>query len=177
MSRRAALVFLATGAAAAALGAGTHWWRTEPTRIDGASAALFAASFPDAQGRPQSLSQWRGQLLVVNFWATWCPPCVDEMPDLQKVRDAYRNRGVEVIGIGIDHAAKVAAFRDRFNLSLPLLVAAAGGSDLYRALGNTGGALPYTVLIGRDGGIRERHMGRIQPDQLRRWIDSALAAA
>jgi len=175
MSRRAGLIFLATGVAAAALGAGIHWWRTEPASAADATAALFAATFPDADGRPQPLAQWRGRPLVVNFWATWCPPCVDEMPDLQKVRDSYRQRGVEVIGIGIDNAGKIAAFRDRHGLSLPLLVAAAGGSELNRALGNNSGALPYTVLIGPEGRVRERHLGRVQPEQLRRWIDSALA--
>jgi peroxiredoxin len=114
---------------------------------------------------------------VVNFWATWCPPCVDEMPDLQQVRDAYLDRGVEIIGIGIDNAAKIAAFRDQHRLTLPLLVAGAGGSELNRALGNTGGALPFTVLIGPDGRVRERHLGQIKPEQLRRWLDEALARA
>jgi peroxiredoxin len=98
------------------------------------------------------------------------------MPDLQRIRDEYRDRGVEVIGIGIDNAAKVTAFRDRLGLTLPLLVAGVGGSDLNRALGNAGGALPYTVLIGVDGRIRERHLGQVKPEQLRRWLDTALPA-
>ena len=175
MSRRASVIFLATGLVAAALGAGIHWWRTEPAPATDPAAALFAASFPDADGTMQPLAQWQGRPLVVNFWATWCPPCVEEMPDLQKVRDEYRDRGVEVIGIGIDSAGRIVAFRDRHRLSLPLLVAGAGGSELNRALGNTGSALPYTVLIGREGRLRERHLGQVRPEQLRQWIESALA--
>jgi thiol-disulfide isomerase/thioredoxin len=136
---------------------------------------LFAATFPDVEGRPQPLAQWRGQALLVNFWATWCPPCVEEMPDLQRIRDDYAGRGVEVIGIGIDNAARIAQFRDRYRISLPLLVAGVGGSDLNRALGNDGGALPYTVLVDPDGRIRERHLGQVRPEQLRRWLDAALA--
>jgi peroxiredoxin len=97
------------------------------------------------------------------------------MPDLQRVRDAYRDRGVEVIGIGIDNAAKIAAFRDKHGLTLPLLVAGVGGSDLNRALGNSGGALPFTLLIGADGRIRERHLGQVKPEQLHRWLDAALS--
>ncbi len=173
MNRRAALAVLATGAAAAGLGIAVGWWRSRPAESDtGATAQLFAASFPDADGRMQPLAQWRGQPLVVNFWATWCPPCVEEMPALQDVRDGYRGKGVEVVGIGIDNAAKIAEFRSRHGLTLPLLVAGAGGSDLNRALGNTNGALPFTVLIGADRRVRERHLGQVKPEQLRRWLDA-----
>ena len=178
MNRRGWLAVFATGVLAAGLGAALNWRRTEPLAVGAAATdAFFAAAFPDADGRPQPLSQWRGRPLVVNFWATWCPPCVEEMPDLQRIRDEYRDRGVEVIGIGIDNAAKIAAFRDKLGLTLPLLVAGVGGSDLNRALGNAGGALPYTVLIGVDGRIRERHLGQVKPAQLRRWLDAALSAA
>jgi len=177
MKRRAWLL-LATGASAAALGVAVNWWRTRPSPAGAeATAALFAATFPDVDGRAQPLSQWRGRPLLVNFWATWCPPCVEEMPDLQRVRDAYRERGVEVVGIAIDNAAKIAAFREKHRLTLPLLVAGVGGSELNRALGNAGAALPYTVLIGADGRIRERHLGQVKPEQLRRWLDAALSGS
>jgi len=175
MNRRVGLAFLATGLLAAGFGAALHGWRTSPTDPDPASlAALFAATFPDADGAAQPLAQWRGRPLVVNFWATWCPPCVDEMPDLQRVRDHYREQGVEIIGIGIDNADKIASFRDRHRISLPLLVAGAGGSDLNRALGNSSGALPFTVVIAADGTVAQRHLGRVQPEQLTRWLDAVL---
>jgi peroxiredoxin len=169
---------VAVGAGAAALGVAVNWRRTgtDPTP-PGAIDEFFAASFADADGHQQPLAQWRGRPLVVNFWATWCPPCVEEMPDLQQVRDAYRGRGVEVIGIGIDSAAKISDFRNRHRLTLPLLVAGVGGSDLNRRLGNSGGALPYTVLIGADGRLLQRHLGQVKPAQLRRWLDDALASA
>ncbi len=177
MNRRASLIMLATGAVAAGVGVAINWWRTEPSRPAVVStAALFAATFPDPDGRSQPLAQWRGRPLVVNFWATWCPPCVEEMPALQQVRNEYLGRGVEVIGIGIDSAGKIAEFRDKYRISLPLLAAGAGGSQLNRALGNDSGALPYTVLVGSDGRVRERHLGQIKPEQLRRWLDQALAA-
>jgi thiol-disulfide isomerase/thioredoxin len=178
MRRRGAVIVLATGAAAAGLGVAVNWWRTEPAAVAAlATETFFAAGFPDPDGAFQPIAQWRGLPLVVNFWATWCPPCVEEMPDLQRVRDEYRGKGIEVIGVGIDNAEKIAAFRDRHGLTLPLLVAGAGGSDLNRALGNTAGALPYTVLIGTDGRVRQRHLGQISPEQLRRWLDAALAGA
>jgi peroxiredoxin len=175
MSRRASLVIAVTGLVAAALGVSLNWWRTQPDAVAAeATAALFAATFADADGTQQPLAQWRGRPLVVNFWATWCPPCVEEMPDLQKARDEFRGRGVEVIGIGIDSAPKIAAFRERYRLTLPLLVAGSGGSDLYRALGNSGGVLPYTVLVDAEGRIRARHVGQVKPDQLRRWLEQML---
>lgn len=175
MKRRVGLAFLITGLLAAGLGAVLHYWRTLPTDPGPAStAALFAATFPDADGTAQPLAQWRGRPLVVNFWATWCPPCVDEMPDLQKVRDHYREQGIEIVGIGIDNAGKIASFRDRHRISLPLLVAGADGSDLSRALGNGSGALPFTVVIAADGTVVQRHLGRVQPEQLTRWLETAI---
>ena len=177
MRRRALFFVAAAGMLAGGIGAALNWWRMEPSpAAASATEAFFAASFPDADGVTQPLAQWRGRPLVVNFWATWCPPCVEEMPDLQRIRDAYEPRGVEVIGLGIDNAKKIAEFRDRHRLTLPLLVAGVGGSDLNRQLGNSGGALPFTVLIGADGRVRERHLGQVKPEQLRRWLDAALAS-
>jgi thiol-disulfide isomerase/thioredoxin len=163
------------GLTAAGLGAWLSARRLGPNPVaDDASAILFAQSFPDADGLPQALSQWRGQVLVINFWATWCPPCVEEMPDLQAVRDEYRGRGVEVVGIGIDNAEKIRAFRDRLKLRLPLLVAGAGGSELGQALGNRAGALPYTALVDRNGRIVQRRLGQIKPAELRKWLETQL---
>lgn len=141
-----------------------------------APARLMALALPDLEGKTQALSQWRGKVLVVNFWATWCPPCVEEMPDLQRVRDEYRARGVEIIGVGIDNAAKIREFRDRLGITLPLLVAGVGGTELGRELGNQAGVLPYTVLVATDGKIVQRKIGQVKPAELRAWLDAALSA-
>ncbi|MCS6944524.1 MAG: TlpA disulfide reductase family protein [Sutterellaceae bacterium] len=175
MTRRAR-VWLATFAIAvlaAGAGAGLALWRLQSeAAASQASATLFGLTLPDADGRPQTLAQWRGRPLVINFWATWCAPCVEEMPDLQRVRDEYHARGVEIIGLGIDTAYRIRAFRDDLGLTLPLLVAGAQGSELARALGNSAGALPYTVLIAADGRVVQRRLGRIKPEELRRWLDT-----
>ena len=145
-----AIVALLGGAAAA-------WWRVQPGPVaDEAAATLFAQRFADATGTERALSDWRGKVLVVNFWATWCAPCVEEMPDLQSVRDEYSARGVEVLGVGIDNAKNVAEFRDKLRIRFPLFVAGAGGSELAKALGNQAGVLPYTVLVSRDGRVVQR---------------------
>ncbi|GAB4474065.1 MAG: hypothetical protein OHK0044_18570 [Burkholderiaceae bacterium] len=170
------LAFVATALIAVGAGAGVAWMRTAPKPVDVGAAALFGLTFDDADGRPQSMAQWKGRPLVVNFWATWCPPCVEEMPDLQRIRDEYRVRGVEVVGIGIDSAPKIREFRDRFGITFPLLVASADGTELSRKLGNQAGALPYTVLVAHDGKVVQRRLGRVKPEELRAWLDAALSA-
>jgi thiol-disulfide isomerase/thioredoxin len=169
------LAILATAVIAAGAGAGIAWWRVTPqaSAVD-VEQTLFATTFEDADGRPQALRQWQGRPLVVNFWATWCPPCVEEMPGLQQIRDEYRAKGVEVIGVGIDNAAKIREFRDRHGITLPLLVAAVGGSELGRQLGNTAGVLPYTVLVSPDGTVVQRRIGQIRPAELRAWLQAVL---
>jgi thiol-disulfide isomerase/thioredoxin len=171
MHRRSLVVVGLVGVAAAGAGVGAAFWRTRNEARDSAAAqALFALTLADASGTPQALSQWRGRPLVVNFWAPWCAPCVEEMPDLQRVRDEYRARGLEVIGVGIDSAVRIRQFRDDHQISLPLLVGGADGSSLGDQLGNSAGVLPYTVMIGADGRVAKRKIGRIRPDELRGWL-------
>ena len=159
-----AIVALAAGAAAA-------WWRLSPAPIaDPAAAALFSQRFADAGGTERALSDWRGRVLVINFWATWCAPCVEEMPDLQTVRDEFASTGMEVLGIGIDNTKNVTAFRDKLGIRFPLFVAGAGGSELGRAMGNQSGALPFTVLVSRDGRVVQRKLGPVKPSELRLWL-------
>ena len=178
MAGRRALVFGGSVAvAAAAAGVATGIWRARVEARDASAAqALFTSTLPDAGGAQQALSQWQGRPLIVNFWAPWCAPCVEEMPDLQRARDEFQARGLEIIGVGLDSAARIRQFRDDHRITLPLLVAGAQGSSLGDQLGNAAGVLPYTVLIGADGRIRERKIGRIRPDELRRWLDALPAS-
>ncbi len=145
---------------------------TKPTAT---TAALFAQAFNDVDGRMQAISQWEGGLLVVNFWATWCAPCIEEMPDLQKVQSEYASRGVTIVGIAIDNPAAVRRFRDEQHVKLPLLLGGAAGSDLVRDLGNPSGSLPYTVLIARNGSLVKSKLGRLRSEELRLWLDAQLA--
>jgi peroxiredoxin len=144
--------------------------------VNRSAAPFFAKTFPDLDGRPEAMARWQGRLVVVNFWATWCAPCVEEMPDLQRVHDEYRERGITVVGLGIDAPAALRRFRDEHRLSLPLYAAGADGSELGRALGNASGALPYTVLVDRNGRIVQARLGQIRPAELRRWLEAQLTA-
>lgn len=148
--------------------------RYSPNAPGASAEAFFAQTFKDLDGEPQAMAQWQGQLVVVNFWATWCPPCVEEMPDLQRVHDEYRSRGVVVVGLGIDNPSSLKRFRDEHRLALPLYAAGATGSELGKALGNASGALPYTLLLDRNGRIVRARLGQIRPAELRGWLDAQL---
>jgi len=126
-----------------------------------AATALFAASFPDSAGQTQSLKQWQGKILVVNFWATWCPPCLEEMPELSQLNETYQNRNVAVIGISTDDVAKIRTFAKNSPVSYPLLAGDFEAMNLSERLGNSKGALPYTVIVRPDGTIANSYFGRI----------------
>jgi thiol-disulfide isomerase/thioredoxin len=108
---------------------------------------------------------------VCNFWATWCLPCREEIPLLMQVRSRYAANGTEVVGIGIDHAAKIQQFAREFGITYPLLVADASGLDLMRKLGNQAGGLPYTVVVDRNGAIAYRRLGLLRAAELTARLD------
>jgi thiol-disulfide isomerase/thioredoxin len=133
----------------------------------GPVAALYAQSMNDAAGAPQALAQWKGKAMVVNFWAPWCAPCVQEMPELATLAGELAGKNIGVIGIGIDSPSNIAQFAAKFKISYPLYVAGMSGTDLSRQFGNSAGGLPYTVLIGADGQVRKTYLGRIKFDELK----------
>ncbi|MDP1929452.1 MAG: TlpA disulfide reductase family protein [Thiobacillus sp.] len=132
---------------------------------------LWRFSFPDTQGRPQALSQWRGKVLVLNFWASWCAPCREEMPDFVALRAQFQPKGVEFVGLAIDNAASVTQFLQRQPVNYPILIGEGAANDLARQLGNPGGGLPYTIVLDRDGNVVLRHLGRLPRATLKAALD------
>lgn len=127
---------------------------------------LWQQSFPDAEGRPQALAQWRGKVLVLNFWASWCAPCREEMPEFDVLRTRYAPRGVEFVGIAVDQPAAVAGFLARQPVSYPILIGEGAAHSLARELGNASGALPYTLVLGHKGEVILQHLGRLPRNTL-----------
>ena len=130
------------------------------------SAPLFAASLWDTEDRPAALERYRGQPLVVNFWARWCGPCRQEIPELIQLRKAARGK-IEVIGIGLeDKPDAVKEFAKAYDMDYPLLLAKDKGIDLMRALGNTLAGLPFTLVIDREGRVISKKLGVLKKADL-----------
>lgn len=159
-----AVIALAAIAAAAA-GYGMHLWQKDRTG-DPAGEAVLAAQFDDLNGRAQPLAQWRGKVLVVNFWATWCEPCREEIPVFIRIQERYGPAGVQFVGIAIDQREKVQSFARDFGINYPVLLGRIDTIDLSRQAGNRAGALPHTVIIGRDGRIVAQHLGALKESRL-----------
>jgi peroxiredoxin len=162
-----------------ALGVGFHFggdsvdWGSTSVRGKDA-AALFGVTLPDAAGREQALAQWKGKVVVVNFWATWCVPCREEMPEFVKVQREFGDRGLQLVGVAIDEPAKVKAFAAELGLNYPALVGGYGAIELSRTLGNRLGALPFTVIIDRSGRYVHAQLGPLKEANLRAIINQLL---
>jgi peroxiredoxin len=139
---------------------------------DNATATLFSQKLPDAQGKLRELTQWRGKALIVNFWATWCEPCVQEMPELSDLQAEIASKNVQIIGIGVDTAHNVAQFAEKHTIAYPLYVSGMNGADLSRQFGNQAGGLPFTILITPGGRVKKTYLGRLKLDELRKDLRS-----
>ncbi len=144
-----------------------------PEQNQEAFTKLMQLTLPDLDGHAQAFSQWRGKVLVVNFWASWCAPCVQEMPAFSRLQERYAEQGVQFVGVGIDEVEHLRAFIRKTPVSYPLLVASLPISDT-PALQIAG--LPYTLVIARDGHIESRRLGRLDEAVLETMLQQQLTA-
>lgn len=166
--KRKITLFIFIGILFIAIGAYFSTQRPVPEAAQTAAVnRLLAQTLPDAHGELHALSAWQGKPMIVNFWATWCAPCVSEMPELSALQAELSPRGIQLLGIGIDSADNIAKFASKYKISYPLLVAGTGAIEWSRTLGNQVGGLPYTVLIGRDGQVKKTYLGRLKINELR----------
>ena len=115
------------------------------------------------------MEAFRGRPLLLNFWATWCPPCVEELPLLNRFYADHRAKGWQVVGLAIDQPSNVRQFLARLPLEFPVALGGLAGSDIGRALGNDKGGLPFSVLFGADGNILKRKIGQLTAQDLQEW--------
>ena len=182
--KRRTLILGASGLSAMAA---TGWfaWRESSRKAPGANraasvpsaakpalnpGALLEATLPDLEGRDISFRHYLGKPVVVNFWATWCAPCVEEMPELSAMAQAMPD--IQFVGIGIDTADKMRQFISKIPVSYPLLVAGHAGIALLRELGNTTGGLPFTVMFDANGSMIDTILGQVQSEDLQERVQA-----
>ena len=154
-------VFVGAVAAIAALATGVAWRQRGGARSqDG--AAVLALVLPDLDGRAQALEQWRGKVLIVNFWATWCAPCREEMPQFVAAQRKDGANGVQFVGIAVDQVDKVRDFVKEIGLNYPALIGGLGAIELSKALGNDLAALPFTIVLDREGRVAHTQLGPLK---------------
>jgi thiol-disulfide isomerase/thioredoxin len=171
---RRRLLTVGVGAAAALAGGGLAWWRLRPADpASGAAAEFWQSTFDTPTGASLAMAGFRGRPLLLNFWATWCPPCVEELPLLDAFQQQQAGRGWQVVGLAIDQPSAVRQFLARTPVRFPIGLAGLGGTELGKALGNRTGGLPFTVVFGPDGAIRQRRMGKVTRADLDQWAAAA----
>ena len=168
MNRRSLLIGGA-GAAAAVAGLGGALWQQSRTPEPQPEAGFWNLRFERPEGGELVTAGLRGQPFLLNFWATWCAPCVAEMPLLDKFHQAHRGRGWQVVGLAVDSPTPVRSFLAQRAVSFPIGLAGLDGVELARSLGNASGALPFSVLFDATGQAVAHKLGALHPEDLQAW--------
>ena len=176
-------------AAAGLAGVGAAWWKFRPHDLasgphadraaassvadadkgDDAVAAFWKSSFDTPEGAPLPMSSFRGKPLLVNFWATWCPPCIEELPLLNSFYQANKSKGWQLLGLAVDQPSAVRKWLQAKPLSFPVGMAGFGGTELSKSFGNLSGGLPFSVVLGASGQLLHRKTGKVTAEELALW--------
>ena len=166
---------VAAGVASAAGVGLSLWQRGGAGGATGAPVAepvpgFWALIWQSPQDTPVAMAQFKGRPLLINFWATWCPPCVEELPLLDRFAREQGSGGAQVLGLAVDRKDAVLSFLAKLPLGFTVALAGMDGVELGRSLGNATGGLPFSVLVGADGAIAQRKMGRVSEADLASWV-------
>ena len=177
-SGRRRLLTASVAAGAVLAGGAVAWWRqlATPAAAGSANAAndnapdsLWALSLARPEGGELALATLRGKPLLINFWAPWCPPCVRELPEIDRFHRVFSPRGWQVLGQAIDGPTPVREFLARVKLGFPIALAGLEGTELVKQLGNPQGGLPFSVMIDGPGRVVQRKLGETHFDELAGW--------
>lgn len=172
--QRRNLLYLGAAGVAGLAGIGAAWLKYEPQKLtsgqtDALQDIFWAMSFDTPDGQPQAMSSFRGKPLLLNFWATWCPPCVEELPLLDAFYQAQKAKGWQVLGLAVDQPSAVRKWLQAKPISFAVGMAGLNGTDLSKSLGNLAGSLPFTVVFGASGALLHRKTGKVSEEDLMQW--------
>jgi thiol-disulfide isomerase/thioredoxin len=155
------------------MGIGAALWLKQPTHDPRtkASETLLTSPLTDLHHQTLTLDQYRGKVLVVNFWGTWCPPCRDEIPHFIDIQRELGSKGVQFAGIALDNSADVAVFVQELGVNYPIFVGGVDESEAMRLIGNASRVLPYTLIYDRSGKLRENIIGEVEKTRLERLLE------
>jgi len=173
-ANRRAIMYAGVAALAAVAGAGVAWQRQAGqdtgTLASDVMSAFWATEFDTPTGESLPMASFQGRPLVINFWATWCAPCVEEMPLIDAFFRENKEKSWQVLGLAIDQPSRVRQFLTQFPVSYKIGLAGLTGTELGKSLGNEVGGLPFTVVLDGQGRVIQRKVGKLTPDDIKKWV-------
>ena len=171
-TKRRALIVGGVAAAAGAIGVGMGLLRHRQgtgNALEALDGNFWASRFDRPDGGQLDFATLRGKPLLVNFWATWCPPCIEELPMIDRFFIDQAANGWQVVGLAVDQPAAVQKFLGKTPVTFPIGITGLAGTELMKQLGNTAGGLPFTLVVSTEGSVAARKMGKLEPADLDAW--------
>lgn len=164
-------LLLGTAVVAAVAGSVANWSRLRlRTLSPEATQALWGSEFDQPDGQVLRLSEFKGKPLVLNFWATWCTPCVEEMPLLNAFFQENQSKSWQVVGLAIDQPSAVKRFLKQYPVNYPIGMAGLDGTELVKKLGNLEGSLPFTLVLNAKGDMLVQKLGKLSSQEMADWL-------
>ncbi|MEY3783533.1 MAG: hypothetical protein RIS97_1712 [Pseudomonadota bacterium] len=179
LTQRRHLLTVGAAVAAAMAGAGTAYWQSKQAQaetprmpITGDLDDLWQMQFDKPDGGKLAMQSLKGKPLLINFWATWCPPCVEELPLLERFYNQNKAKSMQIVGLAADKPEAVRTFLKKLPLTFPIGITDLSGIALSKSWGNLAGGLPFSVMLAADGRVMQRKMGKLSEDDLNIWLNA-----